>query len=224
MYYRTAIQLNKTLEHNLEQQCFQLRMDNPSACQEDEGPVGVVSPQRAHTLPGKENMVADLLVATSAESRLDPQVCKSLMQILGPCTVDLFATRLNTQLDRFVSWMPDPFTAATDALSLPWQNLQGYAFPPFCLIGRCLRKVQQERSTILLVAWQQSQCVHVHLAIDLLFFITGMSFAMHRSCMPSSRLGESGTACETISCMPHTLPFPHRPPLAFCKCRTNRSL
>jgi len=27
-----------------------------------------------------------------------------------------------------------------DALQMPWTKCTGYAFPPFCLIGRCLRK------------------------------------------------------------------------------------
>ena len=109
----------------------------------------------AEYLPGVENVTADLqsrIVATSAEWMMDPQVFQALVQVLGPCKVDLFATRLNAQLDRYVSWRPDPFAISTDAFQIPWQKLLGYAFPPFCLIGRCLKKVQQEGSTILLVA------------------------------------------------------------------------
>jgi len=39
---------------------------------------------------------------------------------------------------------------------LSWKDLEGYAFPPFSLIGKCLQKVRQEQSTIVLVAplWQ----------------------------------------------------------------------
>ena len=48
---------------------------------------------------------------------------------LGPCKVDLFATRLNHQLDHYVSWRPDPGAMATDAFHLSWKDLQGYAFP-----------------------------------------------------------------------------------------------
>lgn len=114
----------------------------------------------AEYLPGVENVVADhqsRIVSTTAEWMLDPHVCQALMRMLGPCKVDLFATRLNAQLDRYVSWMPDPFAVATDALRIPWLNLQGYAFPPFCLIGKCLSKLREEKATIVLVApvWPQ---------------------------------------------------------------------
>ena len=39
-----------------------------------------------------------------------------------------------------------------DAFLLDWKGLKGYAFPPFCLIGRCLVKVRKEGATIVLVA------------------------------------------------------------------------
>lgn len=38
-----------------------------------------------------------------------------IMQILGPCSIDLFASRLDNQLTRYVSWHPDPHAIATDA-------------------------------------------------------------------------------------------------------------
>ena len=65
--------------------------------------------------------------------------------------MDLFATRLNNQLGRYVSWRPDPFAVATDAFAISWQGEVGYAFPPFALIGKCLQKVRQEKCTVVLV-------------------------------------------------------------------------
>ena len=73
---------------------------------------------------------------------------------LGQCQMDLFATRLNHQLDHYVSWRPDPFAQETDAFRLNWKSLNGYVFPPFCLKGRCLQKIQQEPSTIAMVVPQ----------------------------------------------------------------------
>ena len=32
-----------------------------------------------------------------------------------------------------------------DALTQSWNNIRGYAFPPFCLIGRCLAKIRSEK-------------------------------------------------------------------------------
>ena len=74
------------------------------------------------------------------------------MEVLGPCQLDLFATRLNHQLNRYLSWKPDPFAMATDAFCISWKDKGGYAFPPFALIGRCLQKVREERATLVLVA------------------------------------------------------------------------
>ena len=41
---------------------------------------------------------------------------------------------------------------ATDAFEMRWAGFQGYAFPPFSLVGRCLRKVIQEECTVILIA------------------------------------------------------------------------
>ena len=66
--------------------------------------------------------------------------------------VDLFASRLITQLDRFCSWRPDP--EALDAFSKDWTTLQGrgYANPPWSLVGRVLNRVQQQKVTLVLIA------------------------------------------------------------------------
>jgi len=108
----------------------------------------------AEYLPGLENTVADQesrLIQTSAEWKLHPETFSLVQQVLGPCQVDLFATRLNHQMAKYVSWRPDPYAMGTDAFQLCWLNLMGYAFPPFSLIGRCIQKTQQEGSTIVLI-------------------------------------------------------------------------
>lgn len=43
------------------------------------------------------------------------------------------------------SWRSDPGAKAVDALVQSWNNIRGYAFPPFCLIGRCLSKIRSEK-------------------------------------------------------------------------------
>ena len=106
-------------------------------------------------LPGTSNWVADresCQVQTSAEWKLDERVFRNVCQKYGPCQVDLFASRLNHQLEKYVSWRPDPFAMATNALQISWSELKGCAFPPFALIGRCLMKVRTERCTVLLIA------------------------------------------------------------------------
>ncbi len=109
----------------------------------------------AEHLPGVQNVAADVesrTMRTSAEWKLHPEVFQAIMQLMGPCRVDLFATRLNTQLNHYISWQPDPFAMETDAFQITWCNMEGYAFPPFAMIGRCLQKIRREQSSVVLVA------------------------------------------------------------------------
>ena len=62
-----------------------------------------------------------------------------VVQVLGPCEIDLFAMRLNSQLPQYISWCPDPFAVAVDALD--------------CLIGRCLRKVWTASLLFIAPVW-----------------------------------------------------------------------
>ena len=56
----------------------------------------------------------------------------------------------------YASWKPDPGATYTDAMTLNWSLLKGYAFPPFSLIGPVLKKVSQDKANLVLVApvWQ----------------------------------------------------------------------
>ena len=56
-------------------------------------------------------------------------------------TVDLFATKINTQLPHFISLRPDPDSKVVNAFTLSWENLSFYAFSPFICIPRVLQKV-----------------------------------------------------------------------------------
>ena len=89
----------------------------------------------------------------SSDWKLCPAVFQALQNRWGPVDIDLFASRLTNQLPRFVSWKPDPLSEAVDAFSLQWSKVKGYAFPPFCLLGRCLGQVlRQQVPQLVLVA------------------------------------------------------------------------
>ena len=53
---------------------------------------------------------------------------------LGTPEIDLFASTVSHQLPKYVAWNPNPYSIATDALSILWSQKNYYAFPPFCLI------------------------------------------------------------------------------------------
>lgn len=65
--------------------------------------------------------------------------------------VDLFASRVNKQIQKFVSYRPDPECYAVDAFSIPWSNLQFYAFPPFICITKALNKIIRDEATGIIV-------------------------------------------------------------------------
>ena len=49
---------------------------------------------------------------------------------------------LHNQLDRYVSFRPDPYSYAFDAFTLDWRKYDFYIFPPFSLVLRVLNKIQ----------------------------------------------------------------------------------
>ena len=65
----------------------------------------------------------------------------------------LFASRLLThQLERYLSWRPDPAAEATDAFTQNLSQFQGFANPPWCLLLLTLVKIQREKAKVVLVA------------------------------------------------------------------------
>ena len=68
-----------------------------------------------------------------------PSICSRWPQI------DLFATRFNNKLPQFVSPVTNPLAWAVDTLSLPWEDLDAYAFPLVALVailGKVVEKLQ----------------------------------------------------------------------------------
>ena len=70
--------------------------------------------------------------------------------------MDLFATRFNNKLVQFVSPVPDPQAWAVDALSLVWEDLDPYAFPPAAIVGKVVEKLQNcpcRRIILIVPGW-----------------------------------------------------------------------
>ena len=106
-------------------------------------------------LPGVENTWADwesCHLVDSSDWKLDWSVFLSLSENLGPFSIDLFASRTNTQLPVYCSWSADPTALSVDALSIPWTSHYPYMFPPFPLISRCLVKLNKERVSAFMIA------------------------------------------------------------------------
>jgi len=118
---------------------------------------------RAEHLPGLLNVTADAESRAKpdpADWKLDQRLFRVLNQSFGPFTIDLFANRNNAQISRFYSYLPDPEAEQYDALVQPWEGEEAYAFPPFNLISKCLRKVTNEAVSLFLICpvWPAQAC------------------------------------------------------------------
>ncbi|XP_068696744.1 uncharacterized protein [Montipora capricornis] len=110
----------------------------------------------ASHIPGRDNVSADKEsreFTDMSEWKLDPII---IQPFLLNCQTDLFASRLTSQLAAYISWRPDPGAIHTDAFTINWATLRGYAFPPFNLISKTLTKVTIDQTELILVApvWQ----------------------------------------------------------------------
>ena len=108
-------------------------------------PSVVVSSIRGITLkvrhiPGIFNILADrlsrMLKPVPTKWCLNQTIASLVFSMMGYPNIDLFATRLNNRLPVYVSPIPDSKTLAIDALTISWDHIHGYAFPPFHVIPR----------------------------------------------------------------------------------------
>ena len=99
-------------------------------------------------IAGVENTEADeesWLFSDHTEWALKREIFPQITTHWGIPEIYLFVSWLDTQLPRFVSWKCDPASCFVDAFTLRWDSLYIYAFPPFCQINRCLKKIWRNK-------------------------------------------------------------------------------
>ncbi len=123
----------------------------------------------ASHIPGKLNVEADE-ESRRSETRTEWKLHKDyfdqvLQYFLFQPEVDLFASRINTQLARFFAYRPDPEAEVIDAFSVSWENIKFYAFPPFNCIDRVLQKIIHDKATGILIVpdWPSQFWYHMFL-------------------------------------------------------------
>ena len=110
----------------------------------------------AFHIPGDLNTRADNLsrqkLNLDMEWTLRKDVFVRIMDLYGPCDIDLFASSDNHQLPQYVSYLPDPKAVAVNAFSLLWTNLFPFIFCPFSVINSVLQKLEQDQAEAVMVA------------------------------------------------------------------------
>ena len=117
-------------------------------------------PGTRHYTQNSSRPLSKLDKPLNTEWSLDQSVVNCIFQMLYFPNVDLFVTRFNHKLPLYVSPVPDNQVLGIDTLSMNWNNLHAYAFPPKILISSTgiLTKIRQSRCRITLIAslWPQS--------------------------------------------------------------------
>ena len=87
------------------------------------------------------------------EWKLNTKVFNKLCAIWQKPDIDLFASRLNYQIDKFCSWEPDPQATFINAFTIDWSCFEYiYVFPPFSVLNRCIRKIKTDKASGLIIA------------------------------------------------------------------------
>ena len=111
---------------------------------------------KARHIPGKLNVLADGLSRTTEIISTEWTLSKAILGLVWKhwhCpNIDLFATRFNNRLPVYVSPCPDNQAYAIDAMSIPWGNLDAYAYPPVVMLPAVLAKIKKDRARVILIA------------------------------------------------------------------------
>ena len=106
-------------------------------------------------IPGKTNIEADeesRRENQDTEWLLNPDILSDALDRLDvKPEIDLFASRLNRQFPRYVSYKPDLDAEAVNAFTMSWSDVTFCAFPPFCIIPSVLQKIIKDRARGILV-------------------------------------------------------------------------
>lgn len=156
----------KALAHDLEDCHIQVKIDNTTAVCYINNMGGTHSVQcnditknlilwckekriwlSACHIEGKNNKEADVLsrkINIEGEISLNPDIFKELCSIYGTPDIDLFASRVNNKLDKYMSRFPDSLATGVDAFKYKWSEFM-FIFPPFILINRILAKILRDK-------------------------------------------------------------------------------
>ena len=107
----------------------------------------------ASYIASKENVDADngsRVKNVDTEWELSEWAFSRIVGVFGTPSIDVFVSRCNAKCD-YCSWHRDPEASTVDAFTLDWENLNFYAFPPFSMILKVVRKIISDQAQEVIV-------------------------------------------------------------------------
>ena len=98
------------------------------------------------SLSNKKNVILDICENTLITSKA---TIRHITKILGKFSSSYLA--VVTQLEKFISYRPDPKYIALDSFTQSWTGLEFCAFPPFICIPRVIQKIWKDRVVAILI-------------------------------------------------------------------------
>lgn len=127
---------------------------------------------RARHVPGKLNVRADAMSRLNqilpTEWSIKVEALIPIWALWGQPTVDLFATCHNYKLPTYVSPIPDSQAWQVDALSVSWENVYAYVFPPWSILTDVISKIADDEAEVILIAPKWERRSWFPLLLDLL--------------------------------------------------------
>ena len=111
-------------------------------------------------IAGKDNTEADFLsrkINDNIEWSLKQEAFEFICSKFGKPTIDLFASRINHKLEKYISLLPDINATAINAFHHKWSEF-AYLFPPFNLIPRVLKKIREDKTPAAILIFPQWEC------------------------------------------------------------------
>ncbi|XP_057339462.1 uncharacterized protein LOC130676967 [Microplitis mediator] len=108
----------------------------------------------ASYIPSEDNIEADRCSRIDnfdTEWELANYAFDMVVRNFGNLEIDLFASRINSKYPVYCSWKRDPNAWAFDAFTISWSKWFFYAFPPFSMVAKVIRKIKKDKAKGVLI-------------------------------------------------------------------------
>ena len=114
-------------------------------------------------IPGTQNTEAESSSRNFNEAiewKLGTHLFQKISSMFGNPMLDLFVSRINYQINRYIFWKPDPKALAIDVFSIKFNTEFYYVFPPSSLLRKVTAKIYRDKTKVIIVIpkWFTPHC------------------------------------------------------------------